>query len=50
MTDTRPPTAATAGAPPALREHLTSPVTRAVLRIQNAIAANSVDSIQAELD
>jgi asparaginyl-tRNA synthetase len=27
--------------PPPLREHLTSPVTRAVLRIQNAIAAGS---------
>jgi len=41
MTDTFSPTAPAAGSPPALREHLTSPVTRAVLRIQNAIAAGS---------
>jgi asparaginyl-tRNA synthetase len=41
MTDILAAPVATAGLPPGLREHLTSPVTHAALRIQNAIATAS---------
>jgi asparaginyl-tRNA synthetase len=37
MTDTLDPTVTTTGLPPDTRTHLTSPVTRSALRIQNAI-------------